>query len=230
MMKKLLILLLLLPCIINAQVSLSNGVAASTSTKGFLTSTDWNTFNGKANTASPTFTGTVVLPTTTLGGTMSGASGTISISGNISGNNFLAAGLVRAAAGSTIEWSGRSKGASSADGLVEYTANSGTTNTARLAVGGLKLSYLAKTANYTVTAADYYINCTANSFTVTLPTAASVSGQTYVIKNTASGTTITVGTTSSQTIDGSTTYSLAAQYKYVAVTSDGANWIITANN
>ena len=36
---------------------------ATTSTNGYLSSTDWNTFNNKAPTASPTFTGTPVAPT-----------------------------------------------------------------------------------------------------------------------------------------------------------------------
>ena len=36
--------------------------SASASNRGLLTSTDWSTFNSKANTASPTFTGLVALP------------------------------------------------------------------------------------------------------------------------------------------------------------------------
>jgi hypothetical protein len=31
--------------------------------------------------------------------------------------------------------------------------------------------YIAKTANYTLTANDYTVDCTANTFTITLPTA-----------------------------------------------------------
>jgi hypothetical protein len=43
--------------------------AATTSVDGYLTATNWTTFNNKAGTASPTFTGTVTLPTTnTVGG------------------------------------------------------------------------------------------------------------------------------------------------------------------
>ena len=41
---------------------------------------------------------------------------------------------------------------------------------------------------------------------------------------------VTVGTTSSQTIDGAATYALSAQYKYVKVVSDGSHWIIVGNN
>ncbi len=40
---------------------------ATTSVNGYLTSTDWNTFNGKAPLASPTFTGTPAAPTATAG-------------------------------------------------------------------------------------------------------------------------------------------------------------------
>lgn len=73
------------------------------------------------------------------------------------------------------------------------------------------------------------VEVTATGQTITLPTAASITGRVYTIKLTASGSA-TVGTTSSQTIDGSTTYSLSAQYKYVTVMSNGSNWIIIANN
>lgn len=95
--------------------------------------------------------------------------------------------------------------------------------------GSVGLSYVAKTSAYTATAADHTIDCTTGTFTVTLPTAVSVTGRMYVVKNSGAGA-ITVGTTSSQTIDGSTTYSLGTQYKYVHLQSNGANWIVIANN
>lgn len=41
--------------------------SANTSTPGYLTAADWNTFNGKAPLASPTFTGTPAAPTATAG-------------------------------------------------------------------------------------------------------------------------------------------------------------------
>jgi len=70
-----------------------------------------------------------------------------------------------------------------------------------------------------------------SAFTITLPTAVGFTGLTYTIKRINSGgNAVTVGTTSSQTIDGITTYALSAQYKYVKVVSDGANWIIVGNN
>ena len=96
-------------------------------------------------------------------------------------------------------------------------------------VTGLSTAYVAKSADYTATATDYTIAITATGTTQTLPTAVGIAGREYVYKLTASGSA-TIATTSSQTIDGSSTYSLSAQYKYVRVQSDGTNWIIVGNN
>ncbi len=95
--------------------------------------------------------------------------------------------------------------------------------------GGFMLSYIAKTANYTATTADYVIDLTTNTDTVTLPTAVGKQGIVYTIKVTAN-TTGRVITTSSQTIDGVTSYDLTAQYKFVSVMSNNANWIIINKN
>ena len=91
--------------------------------------------------------------------------------------------------------------------------------------GSLTVFYRAITALRTLDATDYFIDCTANTFNVTLPTAVNIAGRTYVIKNSGTGV-ITVDTTSSQTIDGSTTRTLATQYGAITVVSDGANWKI----
>jgi hypothetical protein len=81
------------------------------------------------------------------------------------------------------------------------------------------------TADYTGTTTDYTFNCTANTFSVTLPTAIGVKGKIYVIKNSGTGI-ITVNTTSSQTIDGSSSILIKKQYLSRAVQSDGTNWVI----
>lgn len=89
------------------------------------------------------------------------------------------------------------------------------------------------TTGRTLDVTDYAIlaDATSGAFNVTLPTAVGITGRIYVIKKTdSSGNAVTVNTTSSQTIDGSTTYSLASQYKYVTVQSDGANWQVIGNN
>jgi len=90
-------------------------------------------------------------------------------------------------------------------------------------------SITAKTATYTA-ADDYTILCSTNTFTINLPTAVGITGRVYVIKNITSGTTITVDGSGSETIDGGVTYTLASQYKYVQIQSDGTNWHVTANN
>jgi hypothetical protein len=93
-------------------------------------------------------------------------------------------------------------------------------------VGSLAVAYVAKTANYTATISDYTIDCLTNTFQITLPTAVGITGRCYCIKNSTSGTTITIATTSSQTIDGSTTKTLNVQYQFMTIQSDGSNWKI----
>lgn len=95
--------------------------------------------------------------------------------------------------------------------------------------GSFATAYAAKTGTYTATDYDHTIDCTSGTFTVTLPTAAGITGREYSIKNTGAGV-ITVGTTSSQNIDVATTYTLPAIYKYVTVQSTGSAWIVVANN
>jgi len=92
--------------------------------------------------------------------------------------------------------------------------------------GSFAAGYVAKTANYTLTIDDRLVNCTANSFTITLPTAVGITGREYIIKNTGSATTITIASTSSQTIDGliPSTYNVTTLTP-LRVMSDGANWI-----
>lgn len=85
--------------------------------------------------------------------------------------------------------------------------------------------YTAKSGTYAIATTDYTIDCTSGTFTATLPTAVGVAGKVYHIKNSGTGT-ITVATTSSQTIDGATTQVLSDQYTTLTVQSTGANWII----
>lgn len=93
------------------------------------------------------------------------------------------------------------------------------------ASGGMKNAYVAKTGTYSITTSDYLIDCTANTFTVTLPTAVGITGQIFEVKNSGAGT-ITIATTSSQTIDGVTTKTISTQYNFYQVMSNGANWIV----
>lgn len=99
--------------------------------------------------------------------------------------------------------------------------------TSSVSIGGGHIDYIvAKNANYTLTTIDYCVNCVANTFAITLPTAVSVTGQTYIIKNSGTGV-ITLNTTSSQTIDGQASGAITlAQYVSYSVMSTGTGWII----
>ena len=94
--------------------------------------------------------------------------------------------------------------------------------------GSFSAAYVAKTANYTATISDFTINCTANTFQVTLPLSTSITGRIYNIVNSGAGT-ITVGTTSSETFVNvtatPTTLTLATVGSY-QVQSMGAGWMV----
>jgi hypothetical protein len=90
---------------------------------------------------------------------------------------------------------------------------------------GMKQNYVTKTGAYTATDADYVIDCTSGTFTVTLPASSGRTGRILIIKNSGAGT-ITVDGNGAETIDGAATYSLAVQYATVQIMSDGTNWKI----
>ena len=77
--------------------------------------------------------------------------------------------------------------------------------------------------------ATILVNHPLSPFSVLLPSASTVVGQQYQIKKIdSSANAVTVSTTSSQTIDGNLTYSLATIYKSVTLQSDGSNYYIFA--
>lgn len=87
--------------------------------------------------------------------------------------------------------------------------------------------YTALSSNTTLDSTHDYIAATAGAsgITITLPTAASDTGRTYTIQKVDSAAgTVTVATTSSQTISGPTTRLLATQWDSITVVSNGANW------
>lgn len=124
-------------------------------------------------------------------------------------------------------------GASSQSGNLQEWENSSSVLQAGISptgVGifnGVRLTVAAKTGAYTATTSDSIItgDTTSAGFTVTLPTAASVTGRIYIIKKIVAANTLTVGTTSGQTIDGVTTQALTAQWAVLRVASNGTNWI-----
>lgn len=73
-------------------------------------------------------------------------------------------------------------------------------------------------------------DCTSNAITVTLPDVTQDTGAIYIIKKSDStSNAVTVATTSSQTIDGKTTFTLEAQFEQITVFSDGSKWELISN-
>ena len=92
-----------------------------------------------------------------------------------------------------------------------------------------KQPFAAKTTTYTTTANDGVISvdATSASFTVTLVSAVGNSGLTQTFKKINAANVVTIDANGSQTIDGVTTYALSAQWSWVTLVSNGANWLIT---
>lgn len=101
---------------------------------------------------------------------------------------------------------------------------------------------LARTASIAVPVATWTISrtplfneeivlmdATSGALTCTLPTAVpqvTGTGRRFtVVKIDSSGNAVTVATTSAQTINGSATASLAAQWNRITVVSNGTNWV-----
>lgn len=119
----------------------------------------------------------------------------------------------------------------SADHKLKRVNSSGTVTTVEGAGGGgFTPSFVAKTANYTLLTTDTGIlgGATGGAITLTLPTAVAATQEYFIFKGDSSANTVTVATTSSQTINGASTVVLSAQYAGVVLLSDGANWRIVA--
>lgn len=85
--------------------------------------------------------------------------------------------------------------------------------------------YVTKTATYSILFVDDFIDCTANSFTVTLPTAVGYTDKNYTVHNSGTGL-ITIASTSSQTFENFTTLSPG---ETVTFKSDGANYKVVSS-
>ena len=80
-------------------------------------------------------------------------------------------------------------------------------------------------ATTTFATANETVNCTANTFTVNLPTAVGIQGTEYTLINSGTGV-ITLDPNGTETINGSLTIDIKRQYTSRTVQSDNANWII----
>jgi hypothetical protein len=91
------------------------------------------------------------------------------------------------------------------------------------------LATSTKTSNYTITGTDVVIfaDGTSGNVTVTLPAASSFTGYRFYIKRIDnSGNTVSVARTSSDTIDGQTSVTIASQYDSYTIVSNGTLWYI----
>jgi hypothetical protein len=84
------------------------------------------------------------------------------------------------------------------------------------------ISSLSTPTTLGATAGTDYVALVSGTTTITMPTAVGNTNL-YTIKNVGSGT-VTINTTSSQTMDGSLTIVMAVKYTSVDLISDGANW------
>lgn len=96
-----------------------------------------------------------------------------------------------------------------------------------------KKRVVSKAASYPMVPNDDAVlaDATSGAVTITLISASGIAGVVKLVKKVdSSGNAITIATTGGQTIDGASTKSLASQYKFMILMSDGTNWQIIGSN
>ena len=140
------------------------------------------------------------------------AASNVTVSGGGSGTGNVVSNVVTVTAGTNISWT-------NATSIVLSWINNSSN-----VVTWTNTAYAVNNNNATI-----LVNYPSAPFGVVLPSASTVTGQQYQIKKIdSSANAVTVSTTSSQTIDGNLTYSLATIYKSVTLQSDGSNYYIFA--
>jgi len=89
----------------------------------------------------------------------------------------------------------------------------------------LKIKYTSVSGTYTIALTDCVVDCTANTFTVTLPTAVGIQGQIFIVKNSGTGV-VTVAAAGGEFIDGAATQLLVVQYQSISMISTNTGWRI----
>lgn len=130
----------------------------------------------------------------------------------------------------------KSDSASTQNALVERDSN-GDSSHRRLTMNqqaitaAIVAGVAAKTANYTLTATDWLVtfDATSGNLVATLPAVAAAAGQILTVKKIdASGNTVTVTPAGAETIDGSATKVISAQWGSYQIQSTGSAWLILA--
>ena len=161
-------------------------------------------------------------PLTTYSAPISDATGTLAVDGASTLTGAVAMGGA-ATVGGTLAVTGASTVAAlTASGLI-------------LANGGISgpVTLVLKTSSYTAQTSDEIIlcDCTSNPITITLPTSASFGAHELLIAKTdSSSNAVTILASGSDTINGATTQSAAAQYAGFDLFADGGTkWYIAAS-
>ena len=95
--------------------------------------------------------------------------------------------------------------------------------------GSMALKYTAFSASATASSDNLLVFTGTSAATLTLPDATTCQGRIYWIKNASSNSSsLTIATTSSQTIDGASSWILGITNKTTRLVSDGANWLVTS--
>ena len=234
-----------------AGANLANGAtSANTAAKlvardasgNFAAGTITANLNGTATSATSamSFTGSLVGDVTGIQGATSVATvGGVSAA-NVAAGATLANGATNANTASKLvarDASGNFAAGAITAASMRVSTNLGVgTSTAHTAIqvaGPVATAVTTKTAAYTISDTDSIViaDATTAAYALTLPSAVGIAGRQYLIKKRDnSANAVTVATTSSQTIDGASSFVLGSQWVFVTVISDGANWIIAATN
>jgi hypothetical protein len=97
--------------------------------------------------------------------------------------------------------------------------------------GSLSTNYRGFTSSTSAGTDNNLVFTGTSAATLTLPDATTITGRAYWIKNNSSNSsTLTIATTSSQTIDGLSSWSLTERYKAIKVVSNGTNWDVATES
>jgi hypothetical protein len=212
--------------------------AANTTTDGYLTSTDWNTFNNKQPAGTYVTAVSVVsangLAGTSSGGTTPALTLSTSITGILKGNGTAISAATSgtdyapATSGTSILYGNGSGGFSNVTVGAGLSFSAGTLSSTSSGGGSAPVT---QTANFTVAATDIWLinNKSGSTCTVTLPTASANSGrvlyfQNYQVQALVSASSNVVPLTGGA---AATSILLASSGDSATLVSDGTNWLMT---